>query len=191
MKVINFFGAPGVGKTRQTFLLTAMFKQAQVDGEASLEFVKEYIHSNSEHLLAYQNFIFAQQERQLRILENSREVEFAVTDAPLVLSAFYQPENYPVFFKDLVFEIFNGYENINFFIHRNHPYSHQGRVHDEESSNLVSRKMKAFLINNNVPFTEIKSTDDLSKIIFPDLLENYRVPNYLDGKKFRGNEDKK
>lgn len=186
MKVINFFGAPGVGKTTCTMLLTAMLKQQQIDAEPSLEFVKEYIHSNSEHLLSYQNYIFAQQERQIRIFENSQEVEFAVTDAPLLHSVFYEPDNYPAFFKELVFEIFNGYDNINYFINRNHPYSHQGRIHDEEKSNLISKKMKLFLINHNVPFSEISSTDDLSITILKDILANHRVPNYLENKKQRG-----
>lgn len=186
MKVINFFGSPGVGKTRQTMRLTAKFKEAQVDAEASLEVVKEHIHSGSEHLLAYQNFIFSQQERQLRILADSKEVEFAITDAPLLHSVFYAPKNYHIFFKDLVFEIFNGYENINFFINRNHPYSHQGRIHDEKKSDLISKQMKNFLINYNVPFTEILSTEDVEEKIFSTLMKEHRVENYLINKRKRG-----
>ena len=111
MKVINFFGAPGAGKTTMALYVTHMLNKSQIDAQVSLEFVKEYIHSGSEHLLAYQNFIFAQQERQLRILLDSKEVEFAITDSPLLLSVFYAPENYPYYFKDLVFEIFHSYEN--------------------------------------------------------------------------------
>ena len=185
MKVINFFGAPGVGKTRSTMLLTSFLKESQVDAEASLEFVKEYIHSNTEHLLSYQNYIFAQQERQLRILLNSKEVEFALTDAPLLHSAFYAPEDYPVFFKELVFEIYNSYDNINFFINRNHPYSHQGRVHNEVDSDLITRRLKSFLINHNVAFTEIKSTDDLKDILLPEILKSYRDENYSKNKRHR------
>lgn len=186
MKVINFFGSPGVGKTRQTMRLTAKLKEAQIDTEASLEVVKEHIHSGSEHLLAYQNFIFSQQERQLRILSDSNEVEFAITDAPLLHSVFYAPENYHVYFKDLVFEIFNGYDNINYFINRNHPYSHQGRIHDEQKSNLISKQMKNFLINHSIPFTEILSTDDVEDIIFPKIILDHRVPHYLENKRKRG-----
>jgi nicotinamide riboside kinase len=185
MKVINFFGAPGVGKTTLTMLLTSMLKQNQIDAEPSLEFVKEYIHSNSEHLLSYQNYIFAQQERQLRIYSDSKEVEFVITDAPLLHSTFYEPENYPVFFKELVFEIFNSYDNINFFIHRDHPYSHQGRLHNEEKSDFLSKKMKAFLINHGIPFIEIKSTDNLEDKILSNLLKNQRVENYSLNKKIR------
>ncbi len=112
MKVINFFGAPGAGKSTTAMLLTSMFKQSQIDAEVSLEFVKEYIHAGNENLLAYQNYIFAQQERQLRILLDSKEAEFVCTDSPLLLSVFYAPEKYSVFFKDLVFEVFNSYDNI-------------------------------------------------------------------------------
>lgn len=185
MKVINFFGSPGVGKTTFTMELTAMFKKNQIDAEASLEYVKEYIHTDSNHLLAYQNYIFAHQERQIRIFDNSKEVEFAVTDAPLLHSAFYAPENYPVFFKELVFEIFNSYDNINYFINRTHPYSHQGRLQDEKKSDLLSIKLKAFLINNNISFTEINSNDNIQSVILNDLLNNHRVLDYQLNKKIR------
>ena len=185
MKVINFFGAPGAGKTTMALYVTHMLNKSQIDAQVSLEFVKEYIHSGSEHLLAYQNFIFAQQERQLRILLDSKEVEFAITDSPLLLSVFYAPENYPYYFKDLVFEIFHSYENINYFVKRNHPYSYRGRVHDEEKSNIINKKMQAFLINNNIPFTELESTDDLDKLILNDLILNQRDEDYQKNKKIR------
>ena len=185
MKVINFFGAPGAGKTTMALYVTHMLNKSQIDAQVSLEFVKEYIHSGSEHLLAYQNFIFAQQERQLRILLDSKEVEFAITDSPLLLSVFYAPENYPYYFKDLVFDIFHSYENINYFVKRNHPYSYRVRVHDEEKSNIIHKKMQAFLINNNIPFTELESTDDLDKLILNDLILNQRDEDYQINKKIR------
>lgn len=185
MKVINFFGAPGVGKTRSTMLLTSYLKESQTDAEASLEFVKEYIHANTEHLLSYQNYIFAQQERQLRILLDSKEVEFALTDAPLLHSAFYAPDNYPVFFKELVFEIYNSYDNVNYFINRKHSYSHQGRVHNEVDSDLITRRLKSFLINHNVAFTEINSTDDLRQTVLQDVLSNHRDEKYPEIKRHR------
>ncbi len=185
MKVVNFFGAPGSGKSTMSMMLTAMFKQKQIDAEVSLEFVKEYIHTGNENLLAYQNYIFAQQERQLRILLDSKEAEFATTDAPLLLSVFYSPENYPVYFKELVFEIFNSYDNINFFINRKHPYSFNGRIHNEERSDLISKRMKAFLINHNIPYVEINSTDDLAEKVFNPIVQNHRDLNYQKNKKIR------
>lgn len=183
MKVINFFGSPGAGKTTTAMWLTACLKKKQIDAEISLEFVKEYILSGNDNLLAYQNYIFAQQERQLRILQNSNEVEFAVTDAPLLHSAFYEPEKYPVFFKDLVFEIFNSYDNVNFFVRRTHPYSHQARIHNEEKSDYIDKKMPVFLMNYNIPFIEINSTDDLDDKVLNYILENHRVSDYVRKKR--------
>jgi nicotinamide riboside kinase len=185
MKVINLFGAPGVGKSTIAMELTSMLKKNRVDAEVSLEFVKEYIHTGSDNLLAYQNYIFAQQERQLRILLDSKEAEFAITDAPLLHSAFYAPENYPVYFKDLVFEIFNSYDNINFLIKRRHPYSFNGRLHNEEKSDLVAKKLPAFLINHNITYTEIYSDEDIRKKIFEPLMANHRDLEYQKNKKIR------
>lgn len=185
MKVVNFFGAPGVGKSTLAMLVTAMLKRSMVDAEVSLEFVKEYIHTGSENLLAYQNYIFAQQERQLRILLDSKECEIAVTDAPLIHSAFYAPNDYPVYFRDLVFEIYNSYDNVNFFINRKHPYSYNGRIHNEEHSDLISQKLSAFLINNNIPFIEINSDDDIETQVFDIIMKDYRDMNYQLIKKVR------
>ncbi len=185
MKVINFFGAPGVGKSTIAMELTAMLKKSRVDAEVSLEFVKEYIHTGNDNLLAYQNYIFAQQERQLRILLDSKEAEFAITDAPLLHSVFYAPKNYPIYFKDLVFEIFNSYDNVNYLIKRRHPYSFNGRIHNEEKSNLISQQLPAFLMNHNITYTEIYSDDDIREKILEPLLENHRDLEYQRVKKIR------
>ncbi len=48
MKVINFFGAPGVGKTTKTLELTALMKKNQLDVEPSLEIVKVLIISRNK-----------------------------------------------------------------------------------------------------------------------------------------------
>lgn len=183
MKVVNMFGAPGVGKTTQALLTTALLKKLGIDAEISLEIVKSYIHAGAENLLSYQNYIFAEQERALRFLLNSREAEFAVSDSPLLLPVLYAKEQ-PHYFKDLVFEHFNQYDNINFFIHRNHPYSFNSRIHDEKQSQLIAKKMYAFLVNNNIPFIEMNSTDDTEKVIIEYLLKN-RDLEYPKIKKIR------
>lgn len=190
MRVINFFGAPGVGKTRSTMLLTAYLKEQQIDAEASFEVVKEHIHTKNYNLLNYQHYIFAQQDRQLQIFQDSKEIEFAVTDAPLLHSIQYGQDLYPFSFQELVFDFFNAYDNVNYFIHRNHKYNHQGRVHDESQSDNISRKLKSFLINSSIPFKEIKSTDDLRDIVMKDLMENYRVPGYYEQKYYQENRNK-
>lgn len=184
MKVINFFGSPGSGKTTLAMEFTSILKKHNIDTGISLEHVKEYIYTDNLNLLSYQNYIFSCQERQLAILRDSNEIEFAVTDAPLLLSSFFAPQNYPIFFKELVFEIFNSYDNINFFINRKHPYSHQGRIHNEEQSLLANNKLKLFLINNNIQFYEINSTDNLLDFPLKTIFSN-RVLDYQLNKKNR------
>lgn len=174
MKVINLFGAPGAGKTTTAMWLTQRMKKEGIKAEISLEFVKEYIMSGNLNLLEYQNYIFAHQDRQLKILESAKNVEFAITDAPLLHSYYYQPEGYPISFKDFVFEVFHSYNNINFLITREHEYSKQGRIHSEIESKHVEKKMPVFLINNNIPFIEVSSKDDIETVIFEYILKNHR-----------------
>jgi hypothetical protein len=184
MKVVNMFGAPGVGKTTKALKTTALLKEMQIDAEISLEVVKPYIYAGTEKLLAYQNYIFADQDRHIRFLLDSREAEFAITDSPLLLPILFAAKDQATYFKDLVFETFNGYDNINFFIHRNHPYSFNSRIHNEEQSILFSKKLYAFLVNNNIPFIELNSTDSTEEIIISHLLKN-RDSEYPKIKKIR------
>lgn len=188
MKVINFFGAPGVGKTTNALLLTALLKQRSIDAEISLEFVKDYIFTDNEDMVAFQNHIFSEQEKKLRIFLKSNEVEFAITDSPLLLSSYYAPKDYAISFKDFVFEVFNSYDNINFFVNRTHKYSHQGRKHNESESLFINKNIKAYLINNNVPFIEINSNVNLEDVVLTYLLENHRDLNYLNNKRDRSSE---
>ena len=84
----------------------------------------------------------------------------------------------------MVFELFNSYDNINFFIKRTHNYSHQGRIHNEQQSDKITNQMFAFLVNHNISFIEINSTDNTNDI-FDMILEYHRVPNYEKNKKRR------
>lgn len=182
MKVINFFGAPGVGKTTKALGLTERLKIAGVDVEISLEIAKDFILEKNERGLIDQMYIVSHHEKKQRICLDSKEVEMLVTDAPLLHCAYYAPENFAAGFKDLVIEMFNCYDNLNFFVNRNHQYTNQARVHNEDRSIIVNQKMKSFLINNNIPHIDINSTDELNDSVIPYILEKHRVKGYLESK---------
>lgn len=154
MKVINFFGAPCAGKSTAASGLFNSMKKAGYKCEYVTEVAKDYIYDGSEHILGEQLLILAQQNHRISRLKD-KDIDFVITDAPILFSSFYAPENYPQSFHDVCLDFFNMYDNINIFIHRSHEYNMLGRVHDEQQSDLIADKMINYLINNNIKYVDI------------------------------------
>jgi hypothetical protein len=157
MKVINLFGGPGAGKSTAASGLFYEMKKRWIQAEYVPEFAKEMVWADTMHLLSHQNYIFANQEYRLSRLQS--KVDFAVSDSPLLLSAFYAPAGYPLSFIQSVFDFFARYDNINLFVLRSHKYSGIGRLQNEDESDKISAAMQEFLLDNGIPFYTIPASD--------------------------------
>lgn len=157
LKVINFFGAPGAGKTTAALSFTAYLKRMGYSAEYVPEFAKTQVWSETTHLLSKQNWVFAQQEFSLSILDG--KIEYAILDSPLLLSAYYAPKDYPKAFEHLCLHFFNTYDNFNFFMKRDHAYQEIGRIQNESEAFVVERDLLAFLDRNKISFKEIKASE--------------------------------
>ncbi len=157
MRVINFFGGPGAGKSTAALGLSYELKKRWISVEYVNEYAKELFWNNSPHLLSHQNLIMAEQERRLNRLVG--KVDVAVTDSPLLLSCFYAPRDYPPSFRQSVFDFFDTYDNINIFVRRSHHYAPVGRVQNEDESDILSRDMEGFLYQTGVPYYAITAND--------------------------------
>ena len=155
--VVNFFGGPGAGKSTAAAGLFYELKKRWVSAELVTEFAKELVWSDSAHLLSKQNYVFANQEHRLNRLIN--KVDVAITDSPLLLSAFYAPEAYPLSFKQSVFDFFQMYRNINIFVERSHQYAAEGRLQNQGEADALSESMKRFLMDNGIPYYIITAND--------------------------------
>ncbi len=172
MKVINFFGSPAAGKSTAASGLFHLMKKHGYNCELVTEFAKDLIYDGSSHILRNQNFVFANQEfRQHRLLDKG--IDFAITDSPLIFSAFYATKDYPPSFKELCFDFYNRYDNINFFLNRSHEYTQIGRVHKEDESEHLSMTMKAYLVNHNVPFIEMDASESIPEKILDYLIQHH------------------
>lgn len=157
LTVVNFFGAPSAGKTTARSGLFHELKKKWIRAEEIKEYAKELCQAGCQHMLAYQNHVFSTQELRQRVLIGSSDI--AVTDAPLLLSAFYAPEDYPLSFKQLVFDHYNAYQNINIYVERSHEYQIHDRVQTPEESEVVNDALLDFLTDNGVPFYKMKADD--------------------------------
>lgn len=161
VRIINIFGAPGAGKSTACLGLSYELKRRWIATEYVPEFAKDLVWRGSAHLLKHQLYVFAEQQLRIDCLEGQTDI--AVCDSPLLLSSFYSPEEYPLPFKQAVFEFFDHYDNLNFFIRRSHAYVAPGRIQTEEQSDRLAESMQEFLYQTGVPFYTITASDDLPR----------------------------
>ena len=174
MKVINFFGAPGAGKSTASAGLFHEMKKQWIEAELVTEFAKELVWAGSQHMLTQQHYVFANQEHRLNRLVG--QIDVAISDSPLLLSAYYAPSDYPESFSELVVDFFARYDNINFFVNRSHRYSLKGRIQDEAAADAIAKQLKQFLHQNKVPFYEITAADTTPKYLMHWLVKEKMLP---------------
>lgn len=83
---INFFGAPGAGKTTLATGVFSAMRRKGISAEFVPEFTKELVRERP-HLLNNQALIFGEQLR--RTAELCGKVPFIVTDSPLLMQTVY------------------------------------------------------------------------------------------------------
>jgi hypothetical protein len=169
MKVINLFGAPGAGKSTTMLDLTSDMKLLGLSVENTPEFFKELILEDS-HKAAFggQLYILGEQNRRLARLEEKND--FAVTDCPLPLIGYYTPEDYVPGFNMFVKNLYNRYDNMNYFILRKHEFEKEKRIHSEEQSDKIANDLIEMLESSLIKFKIFDSCPEVSALIIEDMV---------------------
>jgi hypothetical protein len=158
LKVINLFGPPGVGKSTVRSGLFWRMRSAQMSVEEVSEYAKYLVLTGRLwQLQVDQLYLLAKQNHKQIILEN--KYDYAVTDSPLPLCAFYAPGNYLAGFDDLVMAAFERYENLNIYLSRKMDESDfelTGRVHDLQASKEIDLRMREFLQRRGISIHEME-----------------------------------
>lgn len=170
MRVINLYGAPSAGKSTAMLGLTYKMKMMGLSVENTPEFFKEMIYEESaSDNFGGQLYVLGEQNRRLARLKS--KCDFAVTDCPLPLIGYYTPEKYIEGFKDFMENLYNSYDNINYFIERDHIFEKERRVHNEEESIEISKKLLHYLDSLGVEYTLLSSKNAVVDTIIKDLLD--------------------
>lgn len=175
MKVINLFGAPGSGKSTTMLGLTYQMKMLGLSVENTPEYFKDLILEGTDKgEFGGQLAVLAEQNRRLARLVGKND--FAVTDCPLPLIDFYTPKDYVDYFHEFSKSLYNKYDNAaNYFIVRAHTFENEKRVHDEATSDKLSKEIYDFLNENNIKVKVFESSEDLVTVILADLIKNQVV----------------
>lgn len=166
--VVNFFGAPGSGKSTMTADLFAKLKWAGIDCEIVSEFAKDLVWENRSDTFEDQVYIFAKQNHRIFRLNN--RVKVIITDSPLAQSIFYDSSK-SLEFKKLVLDIFNSYNNMNYYVNRKKAYNPNGRNQTEDESNKIAEDLRGLLDSNGIPYKQINGTPGAIIDIFDNLIE--------------------
>lgn len=113
-----------------------------------------------EHPLSFENQLYItakQHNKQLHLEQN--DIEWCITDSPLILGHLYTPKDYYKGFAPLLDEIWNSFNNFNFLLKRTHfAYDPTGRNQTEEQSNELHSALVDILDARKIPYYEINSS---------------------------------
>lgn len=160
LKVINLFGAPGMGKSSVRSGIFWLMKSFHLSVEEVSEYAKYLVLSGRKwQLREEQVYLFSKQHHKQLIIERTG-YDYAVTDSPLQLCAYYAPQNYYPSFPGLVDEAYDHFENINFFVTRDlnasdAQFENRGREHDKDMALAVEADMREFLNKKGIVYTDL------------------------------------
>ena len=177
-KVINLFGGPGTGKSTTASGLFYVLKRMGINCELISEYAKDKTWEENAATLKCQEYIFGKQ--QYRMHRVSGKVEFIVTDAPLLLSTLYIPEDYPLpSLKQTVREAYQSYDNFNVFLVRKKEYQSAGRRQTEEEARELDEDTRKMLDAFEVPYHVVDADESAVLTILRLLFPGREVPVFM------------
>ena len=93
--------------------------------------------------LANQDYVFAKQLKKLRDLVG--EVDYAITDSPLLLSQLYNKDQSDLIFKSYIQARYDGFINILVWVNRPEKYQTEGRLHNKEQAKRIDEALIKFV----------------------------------------------
>lgn len=169
MKIINFYGAPGTGKSTLACELFVYMKKHGYNVELASEYAKECVYEKKYLTLQDQVYLLAKMNHKFQYLKDAN-IEYVICDSPLFLNMFYKRHQYKMnyldneIFDNFVIGLNNTYDRLNFFLTKDDSIKYQdtGRIQSEEESNTYASKIESMLIKHNEKYNKINNTPDFN-----------------------------
>lgn len=153
MKVINLWGGPGSGKSTTASGLFYTLKLADLKCELITEVAKDETYEKNTSRMSNQVYLLGEQYQRLHRVRGS--VNYAISDSPIVLGINYRSEDFPKSYDQLCVDLFNQFDNLNYFLVRTKKYQEYGRNQTEEQARQIDTNIKKIMKDFNIPFTEV------------------------------------
>lgn len=173
--VVNLFAGPGAGKSTAAAYIFSQLKMKGINCELITEFAKDKTWEKNYSALRCQEYVFGKQSYKMDRCRD--QVDVIITDSPLPLGIFYNQN--PVLgrhYESLVMDVFNTYDNLNFFINRKKPYNPIGRNQTEEESKEIDERIKTFCQQHDISYL-IKDGTEFGYIDIVDITLKYIKDN--------------
>ena len=158
--IINFFGAPNSGKSVKAAQCFIGMKTNGKSCELVTEYVKEWAWENRPITTYDQLFIVVNQMKRETILFN--KVDYIITDSPVLLGVFYDEyyNNHQLarwsILEYIKLREKQGIKSINYWLDYEGFENNDGRYHKKEDSIDINIKMKKWLEDLNIQFSNLK-----------------------------------
>jgi len=173
--IVNLFGGPGIGKSTAATAVFSLLKMHGVDVEYVAEFAKDCTWEDRHTTLRNQYYIWAKQFH--RIWRVQHKVDVIVTDPPPLLNLVYGDT--PDSFKQIVLELFNNNDNINFLLQRITNYNEEGRNEILPEARVIDNKVKNMLDSYKITYSVITSDyKDINNVV-SNVLELFYIEHTL------------
>lgn len=162
--IISLYGGPCAGKSTACAGLFYELKKLGYEVEMALEYAKEYVYDEAYSVLNDQLYLFGEQYHRTQRLIG--KVDFIITDSPFLLNIYYDHNNNPKIFYDLIAYKYNEFFHKDYFIERNiNNFTENGRVHTLEQSLEIDGILRGILDNYNIPYKDIKQDGCVQSIL--------------------------
>jgi hypothetical protein len=184
LKVINLWGAPGVGKSSTRAGLFWLMKLHHLNVEEVAEYAKLLVLSGMDWQLKHDQYsIFSNQHFRQLIVQRAG-YEYAVTDSPLPIVGFYAPKEEAEVISNIALHKFNEFENFNYLLTRDYsdasqPFETRGRMQSRLESIEVGKNLRQFMVRNHIEFKEMPVGDETPWNIFKDLWPDSKISKPL------------
>ena len=179
--VINIIGGPGIVKTTISALLFANLKIKGYICEYVQEFAKKLVWLKDYDTLNNQFFVSREQYTLLKQIDG--QVDFLITDGPLIHGIYYNKYN-----KDnnsnidkvekFVINSINKFNNINIVLDRvDRCYEKEGRIQTEQEAKDIDVILKHILRTNNYTFSSFRAEPDEIENIANEIIKLSTITN--------------
>lgn len=180
--VINAFGGPGSGKSTSCMDICQQLKKQNYKAEYVSEYAKDLVYDKNEKLLdgspESQFEILKEQLKRVDRLYKSGEVDFIVTDSPILLNEIYN-KSLTEEYDSMVASLHNDFNNFNYFMERDaSAYQEEGRIQNLEESQKIDQDIKQLLGDKKVRY-ETYNHDTVEKIV-PDIVHAFNRLNGIE-----------
>ena len=165
--IINAFGGPGAGKSTACLHIASELKKRGFVAEYVSEYAKDLVWDKNFEMLdgseRHQKLILEEQKKRMDRLIG--QVDFVVTDAPVLLNSVYLNSDDKSSYDEALVNLFNQYDNFNLEVIRDvNNFEEEVRIHNLEQSQQADNDIRTLLNRNNIYFGTY-SHNNLDKIV--------------------------